>query len=165
MDYTVLYQQHYHTLYNAVHYIIKDHFLSEDIVQETFIKAYEKSETVKDEQKIGAWLKTVAKRTAIDFLRKQKRCSCDCLDEKLNIACEELTEKHVEWNCFKGEVEKEIRTLKKEQQQILTLKVNNGLKEREIASFLSLNPSTVKINTFRARKILKEKFQQHVFTA
>lgn len=165
MDYTLLYQEHYHTLYNAVHYIIKDHFLSEDIVQETFIKAYEKSDTVQDEQKIGAWLKTIAKRTAIDFLRKQKRCGCECLDESFNIDCQESTERDVEWNCLKGEIEKEIRTLKKEQQQILTLKVNKGLKEKEIASFLNLNPSTVKINMFRARKILKERFQQQVFTA
>ncbi|KAA0545324.1 sigma-70 family RNA polymerase sigma factor [Bacillus sp. BGMRC 2118] len=165
MDYSLLYQQHYHTLYNAVHYIIKDHFLSEDIVQETFIKAFEKSETVKDEQKIGAWLKTVAKRTAIDFLRKQKRCSCDCLEETLNLAVEESTEKHAEWNCFKGEVEREIKALKIEQQQILCLKINKGLKEREIASFLNLNPSTVKINTFRARNILKKKFEQQVITA
>ncbi|EIJ78214.1 hypothetical protein PB1_11659 [Bacillus methanolicus PB1] len=44
--------------------IIRDRFLAEDVIHETFLKAYKKKDTILDEQIIGAWLSSIAFRTA-----------------------------------------------------------------------------------------------------
>jgi RNA polymerase sigma-70 factor (ECF subfamily) len=164
----MLYEQHYQKIYSTVSYMVKDHYLTEDIVQETFIKAIEKLDSIFDEQKIGAWLKTIAKRTAIDFLRKEKKIHHEILNESLlqeENTSEKSVEEEVEWDLLKNEIEQEIKTLRKEQRQIIHLKVNKGWKEKEIANFLNMNTGTVKINMFRARQQLRYKFQQQVITA
>jgi RNA polymerase sigma factor (sigma-70 family) len=169
MDYTNLYKQYYKKLYHTVFAMIRDHYLAEDIVQETFIKAIGKVDSICDESKIGAWLITIAKRTTIDFIRKESRVGCDPFDDEalLNeeIVDKQSVEQAVEWEQFKNDIECEISTLRKEQRDIIHLKVNNGWREKEIASFLKMNPATVKVNMFRARKHMRLRFQQHVVTA
>jgi RNA polymerase sigma factor (sigma-70 family) len=164
MDYTKLYNQYYKKLYYQVHFMLKEHYLAEDIIQETFIKAFGKADMIIDESKMGPWLMTIAKRTAIDFIRKESRQSCEFIEDLINYKEEPKTsvEKEVEWEMFKNEVECEISNLRKEQQAIIHLKVNNGLKEREIASHLKMNPGTVKINLYRARQHLKSKLEEQL---
>ncbi len=168
MDYTLLYENHYKRLYLTVFTMIKDHYLSEDIIQETFIKAIEKADSISDEGKIGAWLTTIARRTTIDFIRKEKRSDYTPLDEEIVMGEEGIVKKsveqNVEWEILKGEIELEINTLRKEQQRIIHLKINNGWKEREIARFLNMSTGAVKINMFRARQYLRTRFHQQ-FTA
>src|SRR4051812_8706201 len=74
---TVDFNQIYAKYSKRLHYIafqyIKDRFLAEDIVQEAFLKAYKKINTVEDTNKLGQWLSVITARTAIDFLRSEKR--------------------------------------------------------------------------------------------
>ncbi|MBM7661462.1 RNA polymerase sigma-70 factor (ECF subfamily) [Bacillus mesophilus] len=167
MDYTNLYNLYYKKIYYQVHSMIRDHYLAEDIVQETFIKAFEKADSILDESKIGPWLMTIAKRTAVDFIRKESRQGCEFVEDLINYKEEPKTsvEKEVEWEFFKNEIECEINNLRKEQQAIIHLKINNGLKEKEIASQLKMNPGTVKINLYRARKQLKSKLEPQLVIA
>jgi RNA polymerase sigma-70 factor (ECF subfamily) len=46
---------------------------SEDLVQETFLKALAKEETLKERASLRAWLYKIATNTCLDFLRSQKR--------------------------------------------------------------------------------------------
>ncbi|WP_456277777.1 RNA polymerase sigma factor [Bacillus sp. AK128] len=167
MDYTNLYNQYYKKLYSQIFSMIREHYLAEDILQETFIKAFEKMDTMVDESKIGPWLMTIAKRTTIDFIRKEKRQGCEFVEDYVNIKENQTfsVEKVVEWEIFKHELEGEISTLRKEQKEIINLKINNGLKEKEIASFLNMNPGTVKINLYRARQQLKTRLEPKLYTA
>src|SRR5690606_17505060 len=57
----------------AAYSVTKDWFTAEDVVQESFIKAYNKMDCIESREKIGAWLYSITIRTAIDFLRAEKR--------------------------------------------------------------------------------------------
>lgn len=167
MDFTIIFQEHYKKLYGQVYSIIRDHYLAEDILQETFIKAYEKIKSVVDETKMGPWLMTIAKRTTIDFIRREKRHGYDFIEDyyTLKEAPSPSVEKEVEWELLKSEIESEIRSLRKEQKEIIHLKINNGLKEKEIAYQLKMNQGTVKVNLYRARQQLKSRLEQQLVIA
>ncbi|MGG0285057.1 RNA polymerase sigma factor [Peribacillus butanolivorans] len=163
-DFTLVYQSFYKRIYYIALAIIKCPFLAEDITQETYIKAYNKLHTINNREKIGAWLACIATRTAIDFSRKQKR-GCQLIQQEMvdwveSQACRQV----VEENCIdiwtlKEDVSNLLCKLTQKQREILLLKVNGGLKEREIASILEINQATVKVNLFRARKQLKYALQ------
>ncbi|KXG43750.1 RNA polymerase sigma factor [Tepidibacillus decaturensis] len=68
----VIFEMFYHRVYNTAYFIIQDRHLAQDVVQETFFKAFQNMHKVEDGHKLGAWLGTIATRTAIDFLRKVK---------------------------------------------------------------------------------------------
>lgn len=69
----VLFKMFYSKVVQAAYYIVKDHALAEDIAQETFEKAFKRIYTLKDEAKAEAWFIQIAKRTAIDYLRKMNK--------------------------------------------------------------------------------------------
>src|SRR5215468_10124644 len=48
---------------------------AQDLTQETFIKALQRQDQLKDEQKAAHWLSRIATNTAIDFLRRHGRIS------------------------------------------------------------------------------------------
>src|SRR3979411_2213745 len=54
---------------------------AQDLTQETFIKAMQHQEQLKDEQKAAHWLSRIATNTAIDFIRRSSRATFCEIDE------------------------------------------------------------------------------------
>ncbi|TYS57580.1 RNA polymerase sigma factor [Sutcliffiella horikoshii] len=161
MDFTTLYKVHYDRVFQVSFAVIRDRQLAEDIVQETFIKAYKKMDSLQDGDKVDAWLCVIATRTAIDFVRRERKnrgCPMEldvlgCLGKEAghNVAAE------VEMKMLKELLDEKMEDFSKEDKKLLVLKMERGLKEREIANALEMNPATVKSKIHRARRKLKER--------
>ncbi|RDI45427.1 RNA polymerase sigma factor [Falsibacillus pallidus] len=155
-----MYEQYHKLVYQIGYRIIRDAALAEDILQETFLKAFKKCHSVEDESKIGSWLSSIAARTAIDFLRKEKRLNETIVEDiepwKHQDIRLELVENEVEALILKTELKKCILSLPDSQQEVMILRIQYGMKESEIAEKLQLNPATVKTRIYRARKYLRE---------
>ncbi|NMD70441.1 RNA polymerase sigma factor [Bacillus sp. DNRA2] len=160
LDFNQLYSMYSKRLYFTAFKIVHDHHLAEDIVQETFLKAYKKMETIDDVSKVAAWLNAISARTAIDFLRSKQRKNYLVSDHTLiesvlyESNCQNQTEDEVSQHFFEQELNDSMADLSKEYKEVLELKINHGLKEQEIATFLQLKPTTVKNRLYRARKKL-----------
>jgi RNA polymerase sigma factor (sigma-70 family) len=159
MDIAELYSCHYKRLYHICFSMTRDAYLAEDIVQETFIKAMKKAETIIDEEKAGAWLSVIARRTALDIIRREKRKAAVPMEQDMLESFCLITKQDVEQEVESGfaaeEIKSAIRQLALNYQEVLLLKVDGGLKEQEIATVLNLKPSTVKTRIFRARKQMR----------
>ena len=70
--FTLLVQKHLAPLYSFVFLIMRDKDTTEDVVQETFIKAWKHLKRFDHNQSFKTWLYTIAKNTAFDFLKKKK---------------------------------------------------------------------------------------------
>ena len=166
IDFSELYCLFYKKLFQIGYSITRDFHLAEDVVHETFIKAMKKAETIEEEKKVGAWLSAIATRTAIDFVRQEKKKKgilmehemLECLGKVTNQNVEEM----VESSFFVGQIKNAVRKLKLEDQHLLMLKHSHGLKEREIAIVLNLKLCNVKSKIYRARKQLKLLFLEQI---
>lgn len=165
VNFNEVYSKHAKRLYYIAYQYTRDEFLAEDIVQESFLKAYRKLDTVEDNGKLGAWLSAITARTAIDFLRSEKRRQWTPLDyaelEPLHgvgagAGSGSSTEEAAVIRLFQEEIGGSIENLSKEFQEVLILKMQYGLKETEIASRLNLKSATVKTRLYRARKQLRQ---------
>ncbi|QED48181.1 RNA polymerase sigma factor [Cytobacillus dafuensis] len=147
-------------LFHVAYGITRDYYLAQDVVQETLIKAYLKINTIQEKEKIGAWLSAIATRTAIDFIRKERKTNenieayadLDNAQIKMNHNVEE----EVEINLLNEKINDCINSLSIDQKRVFMLKIRHGLKEREIAELLELNQNTVKTKLYRVRKYLKQ---------
>lgn len=161
-DFNQMYKAYSNRLTYLAYTIIRDWHEAEDIVQEAFLKAYKKIATIEDDDKIGAWLRSITVRTAIDFKRADKRRNWADADlSLLNIFYEKTgkgknTEAEVEIRLLKEELSSLICMLSESYQTVILLKWKYGLKEAEIANMLQLKSTTVKTRLYRARKQLKE---------
>ena len=71
----VLLHRHKSRIYTAIYLIVKDRYLAEDLLQETFIKAVNtiKSGRYNEEGKFLPWISRIAHNLAIDSYRKNRR--------------------------------------------------------------------------------------------
>ncbi|GAC40916.1 RNA polymerase sigma factor [Paenibacillus popilliae] len=67
------YQSYRKFIYNDIYYLLQNHDLTEDVIQESFLKVIASSPTSKNAEKIKAWLKKIARNTAYDYVRKNKK--------------------------------------------------------------------------------------------
>jgi RNA polymerase sigma factor (sigma-70 family) len=164
IDFNQVYSIYAKRLHGLAYKYTKDWLWAEDIVQESFIKAFKKIDTIDDTRKLGAWLSAITARTAIDFLRAEKR------NKRIPVAIADIelmmgqdhnginTEEAVGIRLFQEDLGRSMEHLSKEFQEVLILKVTYGLKENEIATLLDLKAATVKTRLYRARKQLKQVF-------
>lgn len=163
-----LYNQHYKRVYFSAIKVTKDHGLAEDVLQETFITAYDKLMEIENEAKVGSWLSTVATRKAIDLLRKQKKVvlvSIDIYPQLTDLPLDSTVEKECENAQLEEGIGDLISTLSPKLRSVFRLYYHHQLKEKEIACKLKLSPGAVKSRIHRARIVMKSKivdeFQHH----
>ena len=67
--------RHKNRIFTAIHMIVKDRYLAEDLMQETFIKVINtvKAGRYNDQGKFLPWVMRIAHNIAIDSFRKSKR--------------------------------------------------------------------------------------------
>ena len=130
---------------------VKDTDVTEDILQDTFIKVHTKLHTLKDENKLKPWLFSIARYTILDYFRMNKK---EIPVEDLEIESEPEPKQHSEQDCLRGI----IKSLHKKYRDPLFLSDIKGLKQQEVADQLHLSLPTVKSQIQRARKQIAQGF-------
>ncbi|TDL55399.1 sigma-70 family RNA polymerase sigma factor [Paenibacillus dendritiformis] len=67
------YQSYREFIYHDIYFLLQNHDLTEDVIQESFLKVIASPPKAKDAAKIKAWLKKISRNTAYDYLRKYKK--------------------------------------------------------------------------------------------
>ena len=159
-----IFKMHYQRVYYTAFRIVKDHGLAEDVLQETFLKAYDRLEEVESERKLGSWLSTIATRKSIDQLRRQKKVTLfhteGVLMNQIDSDC------NVEEDCeilfLEESVKRKILMLSPRLRVVMKLHYYDHLKENEIAQELLLSPGAVKSRLHRGRTALRMKLSDEL---
>lgn len=141
-----------------VYSISNDWSLTEDITQETFIKAYKNIDSFRGESKLSVWLNKIAYNLFLDHSKK-KTLQMSTLDDEF------LTTKFTDMNSsLSREVEQKIMS-ECIRSKILLIPENyraplfldlQGYSNQEIANILDCSLGNVKIRLYRARNKMKE---------
>ena len=138
---------------------------AEDIVIETFSKAFDKIATYNPEFQFNTWLIAIAKNVHIDMLRKKKSTLFVAITDEedqqaYNIADSSPSaedELIIEQNL--SQLLQFIKELKPHYQEVIQLRYFQEMSYQEIAEQLKEPLSNVKIKLLRAKKILAEIIQ------
>lgn len=144
---------------------------AEDVLQETFIKAYNNIEGFEGRSKITTWLYRIAMNETLMLIRKRKGLLTN-IDAGIEMDDGDIVPKQiVDWCCLP---EKELMTSETRQiinQAIDTLSDANraafllrdveGLSTREAAEVLEISESALKVRLMRARLALREELTQY----
>ncbi|MFD1039730.1 RNA polymerase sigma factor [Virgibacillus byunsanensis] len=157
----IIFDMYYHRVYKTAFFIVKDDYLAQDVLQETFLKVFQRIDSLEDGNKMGAWIGTITTRTAIDFLRKLKRRNDFPVDdvyqdEESFYEENSSVEKIVEDKFLKNLVQQNIRSLEPpEYREVIILKYEYELQDKEIAEALGISIGATKSRVHRARIKLK----------
>ena len=123
---------------------------ADDLLQEVFLLALERLDTLRSAPAIGGWLAMIARNRAVDFHRT--RPTLVALPASLSITDPRRSEA--------AEVLAVIRTLPEAYREPLVLRLVEGMTGPEIAEQVGLTPASVRVNLHRGMQLLREKLGQ-----
>ena len=142
---------------------IRDFHIAEDIVQETFLQAYRKLETLEDPTQFSRWLYQIADRLCIAWFRKNRLQTEPLEDTHISEIGAETYSRYVAAEHAKtfaeaqrDLVEKLLAKLKESDREVITLHYFEEMTSSEIGTFLGVSENTIKSRLHRARQRLKK---------
>jgi len=155
--YEKLYKLYSGAMLNTAYRIIGTVEDAEDVLQESFVVAFEKLKTFRQETTFGLWLKTIVVSRAISALRKRKLEWAPILDEHLDLIADEGCEWFDEELQFKVcRVKDAISKLPEGYRVVASLHLLEGYDHEEISSILHINENTARVQYSRAKRKLQE---------
>ena len=138
-------------LYGYARRSLGDPAAAEDVVQETFVRAWKARDRF--DTNLGTlrtWLFTIARRVVIDHARSRAVRQSDPLPAELAVADDEMERAMTAW-----QVEEAVRRLRPEHRQVLVETYYQGRSGREVAEALGIPEGTVRSRLFYALQSLR----------
>ena len=135
---------------------------AEDVVQDTMIKVWNACDRWQELDSIEAYSLTIARNLSLDRIKKMDNQN-DSLEEQNTERLDETSSTPSERMIQKDKlniVRNIINELPEKQRSCLQLRDIEGKSYKEIADILSITEDQVKVNIFRARQTVKQRFQQ-----
>jgi RNA polymerase sigma factor (sigma-70 family) len=150
-----IYKLYYKAMYNTSLRIVNDTMEAEDIMQESFLSAFEKIETYSGTVSFGAWLKKIVINRSLDVLGKKKAVFED-IESHIGIRDDSHDDsvRDDEVDVRVGEVKEAIEQLPDGYRVILSLYLLEGYDHDEIAEILKITSSTSRSQLSRAKQKL-----------
>ncbi len=152
-----LIRMHQKRLFRFVYGLVNSFDMTEDLVQETFVKAFEKIKTFKTGYAFYPWIATIARNSAFNLIqREEKKESLDKLTEVgFNPQTVELgaLDKLLD-DENKKRLYKAISALPVKYRTVFIMRNFEKMDYAEIASYLKIPPGTVDSRLHRARQML-----------
>jgi RNA polymerase sigma factor (sigma-70 family) len=154
----ILFERHHVKLYNFLVRLTSRRDLSEDLVQEVFLRILKYGQTFRGEGTFTVWMYQLARNAAADHFRKWKRESV--ADEMLQEHADEdpLPDEHVERGDATALLKAALARLPADKREVLILARYHELKYEEVGQILGCAVGTVKAKVHRALKELKKEF-------
>jgi RNA polymerase sigma factor (sigma-70 family) len=150
-----IYKLYYKAMFNTSLRIVSDTMEAEDVMQESFLSAFEKIESYSGTVSFGAWLKKIVINRSLDALNRRKAIFED-IDTHAGIrddSGDDRAQKE-EIDVRVEEVKEAIAKLPDGYRIILSLYLLEGYDHDEIAEILSITSSTSRSQLSRAKQKL-----------
>ena len=161
-QFTDLYHQYFPKVFAYVYGRVQDKEVSLDIVSDVFEKAFIKMRSLRSPESFGSWLFTIARNEVSSHWRKTKPAAKAAQEAAWENELHahprgpEETVLHKERLASLSEL---VRQLPRREQEIIALKFDAELTNREIAGVLSTSEVNVRVTVFRALRKLRERLQ------
>ncbi|NNE03800.1 MAG: RNA polymerase sigma factor [Eudoraea sp.] len=149
-----LYKQYCEGMYCVAMRFLNNSDDAEDVLQEAFIKAFQKIHQFSGQVTFGAWLKRIVVNSCIDFLKVQKERHLEIKENTLQIVEDQ------NWTIEPGisidEVKEAMAQLPDNYKYVLQLYLLEGYDHDEIAQVLGLTATASRTRLLRGKGYLRE---------
>ena len=142
---------------------------ADDLMQEAFIKAWDRLSTYKQRGRFPAWLGVIARRTCFDHLRQRQRRPSTSLDRLTDVLGDQFTpesgerslDEHLMNIELSGALREALDSLPEEQRRAVFYRDVMEMEYREIVDATGWSMGTVKSRISRGRSAMRDYLKQH----
>ncbi len=156
----VLVEKYQQQAFNLAFRMLGDEDEARDVVQDSFIRIWEKFNTYNDKEKFTSWMYKIVSNRAIDSIRALKRRPVISLEKLIpdTLRAEESGVDIILENREAGELIRAItRELPEKQQLVFSLRDLQGFSSQEVQNISGMAETAIKSNLYHARKTIREK--------
>ena len=136
--------QYSQSLYWKIRSIVLTHEDADDVLQNTFLKAWKSLPTFQGKAKLSTWLYRIAINESLDFLRRKKAATLSSADADLSVANRLLADDYFDGDKSQAVLQEAIATLPDVQRTVFTLRYYDEMKYSEISEILGTSEGSLK---------------------
>ena len=158
-----VYNRYYKAMYNTSLRIVKDSFEAEDIMQDSFLTAFTKLDSLKESVTFGSWLKRIVINNSIYHYNKSNKYNEIALDDvlfKVQDDDDGIASDHEFTNLKAQQIMETMKTLKDNYRTSLTLHLIEGYDYDEISKIMNISYANCRTTISRAKESLRYKLQK-----
>ena len=149
-------------LYWHIRRILIDHDDTDDILQNTYIKAWSGLETFREASALFTWLYRIATNEALTFLKQKKRkYLLPLIDVEKQLSNNLETDEYFDGDELQMKLQKAILTLPEKQRIVFNMKYFDEMKYEEIASIMNTSVGALKASFHHAVKKIEKYLTEH----
>lgn len=148
-------------LYWHIRRIIVQHDIAQDVLQDTFIKAYQNFAQFKRDSQLYTWLYRIATNEALQQLSKIKKMQK--ADEDAEHYMQNLVAQNADHNADEIQIllQKAIQILPEKQKLVFNIRYYDELPFEEISKILDISVGTCKTNYHYAKEKIENYVREH----
>lgn len=162
----------YTCAWQEVHIVIRsmihtDDATIQDLVQDTFVKVFQRLDQLDDSQKYKAWVKQIARNTALDHLKKSRAILFSEIqdDDSIPVEFEDEDLSHLPDVALDKQesawlLHEILDSLPKMQRTVISMHYFQEIPIKEIAALLNRSENTIKVQLHKGRKNLELKIRE-----
>ena len=155
-SFRLIVREYQQRVYHVIRKIVIDHDDTDDLVQEVFVKVWEKRDSFNGESQLFTWIYRIAVNEALQFLRKKKKMSLAPDDD--NKVVESYLRAHMSPDADEilVKLQNAIGQLPEKQRTVFLLKYYDELSYEQISDILGGSIGGLKANYHHAVKKIEE---------
>jgi RNA polymerase sigma-70 factor (ECF subfamily) len=163
MDFWKIYDQYYGPVRKFILAYVRDEWVADDLIQETFVRIQKNLNGVRDHSKISSWIFRIAHNLCHDHFRQYKRSTLNQgnIQKEIVTLREAVVQKELEQQQMGECVQDKMDLLPPDYRTVLILSDIMAFNQKEIAEILDISVSNVKVRIHRARKKMRAILEEH----
>ena len=155
-------RQYSEQLYWQVRRIVLTHDDANDVLQNTFIKAWNGLASFHGDSKVLTWVSRIAINESLDFVRRQKNISVVSTDDtESSVANTLMADEYFDGDETEAQLQEAIASLPEVQRTVFTLRYYDEMKYSEMSKLLDTSEGSLKASYHIAVKKISEFFKSH----
>lgn len=159
-------RQYSEKLYTIVRRMVISHDDADDVLQNAFLKAWERLDTFRNDSKLSTWLYRIAVNESLDFIRKRKNERVEAGMQSGDDEHNGLAERLMADNYFDGDetqalLQEAIAQLPDVQRTVFNMRYFENIRYSEISRILGTSEGALKASYHIATKKITEYFNNH----
>ena len=145
-------------LYWQIRHIVLTHEDANDVLQNTFLKAWNGLSSFQGDSQFITWLSRIAINESLDFLRRNKH-SLTCHEEDLSVANNLMADSYFDGNETEAMLQEAIASLPDVQRTVFQLRYFEDMKYSDMSQLLNTSEGSLKASYHIAVKKISEFFK------
>ncbi|MCM1484234.1 MAG: sigma-70 family RNA polymerase sigma factor [Muribaculaceae bacterium] len=148
-------------LYWQIRRMVQNHDDANDLLQNTFLKAWTSIENFRGDAKLSTWLHKIAINESLSFIeRERKRCNVSLDDEESYLINAIEADTNIDGDALKLELRKAVASLPEKQRLVFNMRYYDDMKYEQMSEILGTSVGALKASYHLAVKKIEQYFSE-----